>query len=161
MSRELVITALQKHGLCNYFESGVCFDDEVRFGNIVALGDESEGLFTVTDTGRLISRELESSLPFTVKEKAYNCAIALLKQEQIKSENKVEIKEISTGYNVECTVSGGEVDLLSFAFYVPDYNQALHFKNTFLEDPAKFYSTFLALFTHDKEYLKDSFKELF
>ena len=61
---------------------------------------------------------------YTVKEKAYDCAINLLAQKKKERENSVEIVKTDMGYNVNCKISGGNLDLLSFSIFAPDMPQA-------------------------------------
>ncbi len=106
MSKETIINALMEKGLANYFEVSASFDDLLRNGNI-ALVDEEKGLYFITGNGRMIATQLEDTLAPTVRERATECALALLKREQVESENKVTITKCENGYNVNCRISGG------------------------------------------------------
>lgn len=159
MNKETVLSALQKDGLVNYFESSACFDDLIDFGNIKLVNEEKK-LYYVTENGKIIFEQLENTLPLTVKQKAYTCALTLLKQQQVKSENKVKIEKIDNGFIVKCKVSGGEIDLFSFDLYVPDSNQARLVKKNFQKNPDVIYKNMIALLTEDKEYVKDSLQDI-
>lgn len=159
MSKDAVINALMEKGLANYFETSACFDDLLRNGNI-ELADHEKGLYFNTANGDIIATQLEDTLPPTVKERALECALSLLKREQIESENKVTITKTENGYNVTCRISGGDMDLLSFTVYVPDINQARLIRKNFHKNPDMFYSVMIAMLTRNKRAVKENLTEL-
>ena len=67
-------------------------------------------------------------------------------------------KRQKQGYQVECHISGGEMDLMSFKIYVPDIYQARMVKEKFHENPQRIYSILLASVTDDKELLTELFQ---
>ena len=93
MAKDAVVNALMEKGLANYFETSSCFDDLVRNGN-VEMTDESKKLYYITDNGNMIATQLEDTLAPTVKERAVECALSLLKQEQVENDNKVKVGSI-------------------------------------------------------------------
>ncbi len=159
MSKETIINALMEKGLANYFEVSASFDDLLRNGNI-ALVDEEKGLYFITGNGRMIATQLEDTLAPTVRERATECALALLKREQVESENKVTITKCENGYNVNCRISGGDMDLLSFSLYVPDITQARLIRKNFYKNPDIFYSVIIAMLTRNKRSVTEILDEL-
>ena len=110
MRKDTIVNALMEKGLANYFETSSSFDDLVRNGNI-ELTDADKKLYTNTPNGDMIATQLEDTLAPTVKERAIDCALTLLRQEQVESENKVTISKCDNGYNVTCKISGGDMEL--------------------------------------------------
>ena len=100
MSKENVIAALMEKGLANYFETGACFEDLIRNGNI-AMNEDN--LYHLTPAGELIARELEDTLAPTVRERAVQCALSLIEQERREKENKVVITKTENGFTDTCT----------------------------------------------------------
>ena len=149
MKKDTIVNALMEKRLANYFETSASFDDLVRNGNI-ELTDEENGLYFNTSNGNMIATQLEDTLPPTVREKATDCALTLLKQEQIENENKVVITKLDNGYNVSFSISGGDMDLLSFTLYVPDITQARLIRKNFYKNPDMFYSVMIAMLTRNK-----------
>ena len=76
------------------------------------------------------------------------------------TENTVSIKEIENGYQLNCKISGGDVDLLSFSLYVPDRLQADTVKENFQSNPDIIYECVLAVLTKDKNLAKDILNKL-
>lgn len=159
MSKNTVVNALMEKGLANYFETSASFDDLLRNGNI-ELTDAEKGLCFITDNGSMIATQLEDTLPPTVKERATECALSLLKREQIETENKVMIEKAENGYHVICRISGGDMDLLSFTLYVPDITQARLIRKNFYKNPDMFYSVMLAMLTRNKRGVTEILSEL-
>ncbi len=149
MRKDTIVNALMEKGLANYFETSSSFDDLVRNGNI-ELTDADKKLYKNTSNGNMIATQLEDTLAPTVKERAIECALSLLRQEQIESENKVTITKCENGYNVTCKISGGDMELLSFTLYVPDITQARLIRKNFYKNPDMFYSVMIAMLTRNK-----------
>ena len=149
MRKDTIVNALMEKGLANYFETSSSFDDLVRNGNI-ELTDADKKLYKNTSNGDMIATQLEDTLAPTVKERAIECALSLLRQEQIESENKVTITKCENGYNVTCKISGGDMELLSFTLYVPDITQARLIRKNFYKNPDMFYSVMIAMLTRNK-----------
>lgn len=159
MAKDAVVNALMEKGLANYFETSSCFDDLVRNGN-VELTDESKKLYYITDNGNMIATQLEDTLAPTVKERAVECALTLLKQEQVENDNKVTITKTDNGYTVTCSISGGDMELLSFSLYVPDKQQARIIRKNFYKNPDMFYSVMIAMLTRNKRSVTEILDEL-
>lgn len=159
MKKDTIITALQQKGLANYFESSSSFDELYKNGNL-KIADEENGLYFITDAGKMISRQLEDTLALTVKEKACECTLSILEKERIEKENVVTIEKVENGYNVNCSISGGDMDLLKFSLYVPDINQARIVRKNFHKNPQLFYNVMIAILTRNKGAVNDALSDL-
>ncbi|MCD8025940.1 MAG: DUF4364 family protein [Clostridiales bacterium] len=162
MSKDLIVQAILKQGLANYFETSSAFDDLIINGNLQKnSGDGTEQTYMLTENGKMIARQLDTTLAYTVKEKAYACATKLLAQKKTERENSVEIIKSENGFNVVCKISGSDVDLLSFSLYVPSMEQALMIKKNFYQSPSTVYNTVLAFLTNDKENVAQALEDLY
>ena len=159
MTKDAVVNALMEKGLANYFETSASFDDLLKNGNIELVDEEKKRYFN-TDNGNMIATQLEDTLAPTVKERAIECALALLKQERVESENKVTIEKSDNGYTVTFRISGGDMELLSFSLYVPDKQQARILRKNFYKDPDLYYSVMIALLTRNKRAVTEILDEL-
>nr|WP_316614112.1 DUF4364 family protein [uncultured Ruminococcus sp.] len=159
MTKDAVVNALMEKGLANYFETSASFDDLLKNGNIELVDEEKKRYFN-TDNGNMIATQLEDTLAPTVKERAIECALALLKQERVESENKVTIEKNDNGYTVTFRISGGDMELLSFSLYVPDKQQARILKKNFYKDPDLYYSVMIAMLTRNKRAVTEILDEL-
>lgn len=164
MDKELVVQAITIDELANYFEVNAAFDDLIKNGNINIKESEiadGEQTYELTDNGKMIANQLESVLSYTVKEKVYIRAIQLLGEKKKQRENSVEIKKTENGFDVICKISGGDMDLLSFTLYAPNFEQAMVMKNNFYDSPSTVYKVMLALMTKDKENVGEALEELY
>ncbi len=159
MKKETVVDALLERGLTNYFEASSCFDDLVKSGNL-REAEEGSRYFTATQNGKLISEQLENTLALTVKERAYECALSLLEQERKEKENKVNIEKLSNGYKVTCTISGGDIELMSISLFLADMEQVRTVKKNFYKNPQLFYKVMLSAMTRNKDIIKDTLEDL-
>lgn len=157
VSKELILESLQKDGLANYFEASACFDDLVKNRHITV---NCNNKYTLTEDGMMIATQLEDSLAYTVKEKAFHCVMMLLEKEKTERENKVEIVKNERGYNVKCSIISEGLTILSLEFYVPDYEQAKLVKKNFRKNPELLYKTTISVLSKQKDLLTDTLKDL-
>ncbi len=160
MDKGIIIQAILKQGLANYFETSSAFDDLVINGNLVPADNEHK-TYSLTEKGAEIAKQLDSTVAYTIKEKAYACAVKLLAEKKKEIENRVNISKNDNGFTVECSVSGGDMDLMKLNIYAPEMEQALILKKNFLDNPNKAYKVMLALLTKDKETVGDALEELY
>ena len=159
LDKATIVEAIQKKGLANYFETSACFDDLISHKNLKP--DENvQGAYVLTENGTMVAKQLENTLPISVKEKAYTCAIELLEQKRIEKENAVTITKTDKGYNVNCRISGGDVDLVALDIYAPDNKQAKIIKKNFHKNPELLYKVIMATITKNKEMIKECLSEL-
>ncbi len=162
MSQSLVVEAIRADELANFFEIVVAFEELVKDGNLVKSDIvDNEQTFVLGDNGRVIARQLETTLAHTVKQKSYDCALRLLSERKTARENFVDIQKCDNGFEVVCRVSGGEIDLLSFTLYAPNYEQAEVIKRNFLSYPQTVYKTMLGLMTKDIENVGEALEEVY
>ena len=162
MSRDLVIEAIREDELANFFEVSAAFDELVSDKSLVEADSvDGEQTYTLSENGRMIAMQLDSTVAYSVKDKALKCAIKLLADKKTARENFVDIEKTQNGFNVKCTVSGGDVDLLSFTLYAPDIDQAEIIKKSFLSYPSTVYKSMLALMTKDRETVGEALEEVY
>ncbi len=159
MSKDIVINALLKKGLTNYFEASLCFDELLAKGHLT-LAEGSNNKYVATVNGRIISEQLEDTLPLTAKERAYECALLLLEKERLERENRVTTEKADNGYYVTCQVSGGDMELMELKMYMPDSNQARAVKKNFYKNPQLIYEVMVATVTRNKELIRQALEDL-
>ena len=121
LTSQQIIDTIVGQELVNYFELQEALGLLVEQGLIVDDNDS----YTITDEGKEISRELEKSLPFSVKERAYKAVIEILQYENLKRQNKTTITPVKDGgYNLNCTISDADFKLFSFDIHMPNEKSA-------------------------------------
>lgn len=154
LTREDIFAVLQENGLANYFEAAAAFADLLQSDNIYCE-DPNAKLYNVTKSGQLISEQLDIALPISVREHALSAAMNLMARVKREQENQVRIQKNENGYTVQCSVSGGDMDLMSFSLYVPDMLQAKMVKKNFHKDPERVYRCMLALVTGNEDLISE------
>lgn len=157
LSKDDIISILKDNDLANYFEASDAFSDLIS-KKLIYTDSKDNSLYTVTDEGKMIAKQLDVSLPISVREKALKAALNTLARTKIRKENTVKIEKNDFGYFVNCNISGGNIDLMALKLYVPDIMQANMVKENFHKDPELVYSSMLAILTHDKGLITDSLK---
>lgn len=146
LAKKDLVSIAAANGLANYFELADAIAEMTENGIITVSGENGE-LCSPTETARMISKQLDSELPPTVRRKALAAALDLLAKEKRERENHVEITREGKGYRVACHISGGEVDMMNFSLSVPDLAQANVVKENFQQSPETVYRMMLALVT--------------
>jgi len=152
LSQNDIVSVLCENGYANYFE---VVDSLSVLSSAGSISVDTEGNFIANELTSEISMRLGTTLPNSIREHAVMFATQLLAAAKRERENKVEIFETENGYKIECHVSGGKYDLMSFSLLVPDKEQAKLVKKNFLESPETFYRAILALSTGNNELIKN------
>ena len=162
MSESVVSEAIMEYELANFFEVKAAFN-ELKNSENLRQNDIIDGeiTYSLTENDKMVAEQLESTLAYSVKEKALKCAVELLSERKTLRENSVEITKNEHGCFVTCKSSGGNVDLLSFTLFAPDTEQAELMKKSFLSYPATVYKTMLALMTKNRENVDEALEALF
>ncbi|WP_322198892.1 DUF4364 family protein [Acutalibacter intestini] len=156
MSREDLCAMIQNRALANYFEA----EDALAALEVLGHLRQSGGGLTVTDTGREIAKDLDTSLPLAVRDKALEAAMQALALARARREHRVEIIEAEKGWQVRCHISGGgSLDLMEVSLYVPDRAQAALARENFHKNPDAVYKLLLAALTGDRAYAQEYFAQ--
>lgn len=155
LAKELVLDSLVSSGLANYFEAAAALEELCAAGNLRRAVREDEDAYTLTDTGVAVAETLAGALPRSVREKAVGAALRLLARIRLEKENQVVFRPLEHGLMVECHISDGENDMLCVQLRVADEMQAKLVKRRFLQDPAGFYNAAVALFTGEKQAVRE------
>ncbi len=155
-----LIEVIQDNELANYFETTNALSELMRNKNVEYV-DERQKYIRVTKNGRLISKQLHSTLSLYVRQKATSASARLMEKRKIENENPVTIEKAEGGgYNVNFRVTDGMRDLMSLTLFVPDITEANAVKRTFHKNPERLYSIMLAAVIGEKSMIEDALKEL-
>lgn len=154
LTRDIILEAILEKNLANYFDVVSCFEELVKDGNIVKT-DENSKEYTYTENARIIANNLADTLPKTIKDRVIECTLNLIERSRIEKENSVKIEKTDNGYNVICTISGGDMDLLSFSLYVPEIQMARRIRKNFYKSPETIYEIMVAMLTKNKQNIEN------
>lgn len=162
MSKNLITEAIINDELANFFEISAAFDELAGNKNLIESDIvDGEQTYVLSENGKTIALQLESTLAHSVKQKAYNCALRLLAERKTARENSVDIVKQENGFSVNCAISGGDVDLFKFSIFAPTFEQAEIVKSNFLSYPQTIYKTMLGLLTKDTENVGEALEEVY
>ena len=152
LSGQQIIDTLIGQQLVNSFE----LQDALSHLTEQNIISEENGVYTITDEGRDISRQLEKSLPFSVKERAYKSVIEILQYEALKKQNKTVITPLEKGgYNLNCTISDNDFTLFSFDLHMPDEKSAKLAEEKFIKYGQEIFKCVLGITTENPQLYKD------
>ncbi len=155
-----LVELIQENGLANYFETNASVADLIDAGNIIYTDDEKRYI-QITKNGKLISKQLNTSLSLSVRQKAVGSIVKLMERRKVENENPVSIKKAAGGgYNVTFRITDGMRDLMSLTLFVPDLSEANAVKRTFHKNPQRLYSIVLAGVIGEKDMIDDALKGL-
>ncbi|MEG0092187.1 MAG: DUF4364 family protein, partial [Oscillospiraceae bacterium] len=144
LKQELLIDTIVGQELVNYFELQSALPHLLDQGFIT----ESDGAYSITCAGVDISQELEKSLPFSVRERAYKAAIELLQYEALKKQNKTSITPLTGGgFNLNCTIADEQLVLFSFDVFMPDEKSAKFAQERFIKHGQDIFKCVLGITT--------------
>ena len=140
MDKEQMIDMIFENDLAEYFDLRAAVMQLVDNGNI---NESSDGILTLSDTGREAAEQLETTLPFTAREKVVKEGIKITTLSKRRKANKAQIIQTQNGIYVSCELLDDTDAVLSFKLLVSDDLQAKMIKEKFLENPALVYKKFI------------------
>ena len=133
--------------IANTFEVNEAFAQLHKNGLI----DEVDGLkecYLINEKGRDVGQTLQSSVPFTIREKSVRLLKKMLQRNRHMKETEIIISHEDDGsIKVTCSaIENGSV-IMSFFLQAADDAQAIRIKENFLDDPANVYRTLIDMLT--------------
>ena len=143
---QMLANVLHYEGIANCFEVNEAIASLVSSGQI-AVDNKEEDTYTITEKGRDIAETLKTSLPFSVKEKAYIAAFKMVSR--FKNAKSTDISIVKDGEKtyVNCSALDGDTPFLSVKLLVSDENQAQFIRDRFLNGTSEIYSGIIDLLT--------------
>lgn len=95
MDKGIVIQAILKQGLANYFETSSAFDDLVMNGNLIPADDEHK-TYSLTKTVLKLRNSLTVLLPIQLKKKRMRVRLSCLRKRKKKLKTKLILRRMTT-----------------------------------------------------------------
>lgn len=148
LTRTQINEILQEYRIANYFEVNSAISELVCAGQITSELVDSDELITITSKAKIDVARIERSLPRSVREKAVNAALKIIKRDRIKKESKVEVQKLDDGgYHVSLEVFDMDTQLLRITLYVADERQIEIVKENFYNNAVTIYSDVISSLT--------------
>ncbi len=143
----MLVNVLHYEGIANGFEVSDAIMHLTENGQIIQTDKEND-TYTVTDSGKTIARELNSSLSLTVKDRAYVATLKMLTRFKNSKDTLFEITHEEFGTYLTCTAIDGKRPFLSIKLLLSDESQAGFIKDRFLNSPSEIYTKIIELLTN-------------
>ena len=143
--------------LVNYFELQDALSHLIK-QNLIT---ETDGKYAITDEGRDISRQLEKTLPYSIRERAYKAVIESTEYALLKRQNVTSITPVKGGgYNLNCTISDKDFTLFSIDIHMPNEESAKFAKENFIKHGHDIFKCVLGITTQNPSVYKDILEKL-
>lgn len=148
LTRTQINEILQEYRIANYFEVNSAISELVCAGQVTSEIVDADELITITSKAKIDVARIERSLPRSIREKAVNAALKILKRDRIKKESKVEVQKLEDGgYHVSLEVFDMDTQLLRITLYVADERQVEIVKENFYNNAVTIYSDVISSLT--------------
>jgi len=141
----------REESIVQYFTFSDALAQLVRDGHLAAEEKDGEEYYTLRPLGTGTAKQLQSVLSPALRERIVRSAVALLQKQTIEQENEARIVPVEKGFEVQCTVSDGQLKLFSFSLYVPDELQAKMARDKFMKNPLALYQQVITSLILDEE----------
>ena len=148
LTRTQINEILQEYRIANYFEVNGAVSELVCGGQVASEIVDGDELITITSKSKIDVARIERSLPRSIREKAVNAALKILKRDRIKKESNVQVQKLPEGgYHVSLEVFDMGTELLKITLYVADERQAEIVKENFYNNAVTIYSDVISSLT--------------
>ena len=135
-----ITDALVEGKIANYFEVSNAISKMIKKGHFT---EDENGYLIISEDCRFAVDIVEKDLPITIREKSIALVRKLATREIFKKENRVEIVEGESGYEITMHVSDIDKDFMVLTLNVPTIAQAELIRDRFQENPAKIYENLM------------------
>lgn len=138
---------LHIEGIANTFEVNEAFA-ELHENSLIEESPDGPEFYVINDKGRDVGQTLQSSVPFTIREKSLRLLKSMLQRNRHMRETDIKITHEEDGtIKVTCAAIENEKVIMSFWLQATDDAQAIRIKENFLDDPAHVYRTLIDMLT--------------
>ena len=139
-----------------YLDFAEAFTEMLDGELILGVETEGETLYTVTEKGKMVARELKSDLLPSILDRSLSAALRYLSFKKRGIEAKCVIESTEDGrYSVTCSFLEKKICIFSQSVVVDTKNRAERMRENFYERPEAIYRGVLALMAGNVNYLFD------
>jgi len=139
---------LHYEGIANYFEVNDSIAYLCKSGQLEVFNEE-EDTYVITKSGRDIAQTLKTTLPFSVKDRAFTAALKMVSRFRNSKETDIKISREGDKTFITCSAIDNGDPFMSVKLMVTDEEQALFIKERFINDPSRIYSEIIELLTKE------------
>ena len=151
ISEQELYEIVMKSEAVNYFHYNQAIDELLKSGAVTKFEENDENFFQLEEKGRPRAECYNDYVPYHFRKRLLKSAFAFFSAQKRDKEAKIDITETATGYNVDCTIGGDELELMHFSIYAPDRDQAEMIKEKIHLNPELFYTNVIGFLLENKE----------
>ena len=125
---------LHHEGIANYFEVDNAIS-ELKANGSILLVEGTTDTYTASAKGADAAKTLKTTLPYTIRQKAYNLTVKMLATARNYAETKFSIEQREKGCIISCSAYDHDLELLTVRIAVADEQQARNVKERFVSNP--------------------------
>ena len=153
---ESISNIIVENGYVGSFDFTECFSELLENGHIAADEVDGKTYYAISDSGRLVSAELQDSLLESIRDASSRSASHVLSLQRMGARVETELSEREDKkIFLECRVVEKNGVLFSFGVTVSSKMQAEHIMRAFREKPEKMFRGLMAVVTGNVDYLLD------
>ncbi len=137
---------LHYEGIANVFEVNDSISSLTESGHLL-LQNQAEDTYIATNKGKAVAETLKTTLPYSVKDRAYSAALKMVSRFNHSKETDIKISREDERTFITCTALDGSAPFMSVKLMVTDEEQAAFIKEKFINNPAKIYSELINMLT--------------
>ena len=139
----------------NYFDFALCFSELLEAGQIAEDQTDSDGLYSISESGKEILESYESSLLSIIRERALRSALRLIAFYRTGNRISSSITECGEGYNLKCNIVDKQKTLFSVEVYLAEKDYAEKLKANFDDRAEIIFRGALSLLSGDVNFIFD------
>ncbi len=139
-----------------YLDFAEAFNEMLDGELIVGTDMDGETLYSVTEKGRMVARELKSDLLPSILDRSLSAALRYLNFKKRGIEAKCTVEELQDGrFEVRCSFTEQKICIFSQSIVVDSHDRGVRMQQNFYERPEAVYRGVLALLAGNVNYLFD------
>ena len=146
VSGRMIADTLHYEGIANCFEVNDSIASLLDSGHLKLI-DNNEDTYVSTKLGAEVAETLKTSLPLSVKDRAYSAVLKMFSRYKKSKESDIRISKEGSRTFITCTALDGDEPFMSVKLQVTDEDQALFIKEKFLNSTDNIYSQIISLLT--------------
>ena len=135
----MLANILHFEGIANGFEVSDAISALTKSGHIVPV-DADEEYFEITESGRQVADELDSSLSLTVRKRAYIATLKMLAKIKNARGTRFCLSNENGHSYLTCSAVDGKITLIEIKMLIPDEKSGTYIREKFLENPSEIFS---------------------
>ena len=145
-----------ENGYIGAFDFAECFSELSEQGHIIEEDVDGVRYYMISESGKMLARELQSTIVESVKNAGIKSALKLLSLQKSGAEITVKHEErADKKYMLTCAITDTNGELFSLKLRISSLSQVMTIRKRFEDAPEKIYRSVMSALTGEIDYLLD------